>query len=118
MSLADLAKELATVGRPMTASAVHKIERGERRADVDDLVAFALALSCTPNALLLPDVRDAESDRSTGPAVPLTATLLALSARGAWQWATWEASESPRQPLITAKRYAELMRHLSEVDDA
>lgn len=116
MSLAELAKELAGVGWPMAPSAVHKIETGERRADVDDLVAFALALHCTPNALLLPDVRVAKRNGVAGGPVLLTPTLMTLSAPGAWVWATWEAPDPNPHPLITVKRYAELQNHLTEVD--
>jgi transcriptional regulator with XRE-family HTH domain len=98
MSLADLAQELARVGRPMAASAVHKVETGERRADVDDLVAFALALEVTPYALLLPDVRT-----STG-SVPMTPTMAAPDARTAWVWAT---DEQPRRvPLEPFRKSA------------
>jgi transcriptional regulator with XRE-family HTH domain len=88
MSLADLSRALGEVGRPMAPSAVHKIEQGERRIDVDDLIAFSLALGETPNALLLPDVR------STTGRVPLTATMSAADPKAAWMWATVDPSVS------------------------
>jgi transcriptional regulator with XRE-family HTH domain len=56
LSQEDLAVALAAVGRPMQRSAIAKVEKGDRRVDVDDLVALALALNVTPARLLLPDV--------------------------------------------------------------
>lgn len=41
-------------GRPMRANTITKIEKGQRRVDVDDLMALALALETRPDALLLP----------------------------------------------------------------
>lgn len=70
---------LAEVGRPMLPTVVSKIERGERRIDVDDLIAFALALNVAPVALLLPPKWN--DDR-----VPLTPDV-SLTARTAWLWA-------------------------------
>lgn len=76
----QLADALGAVGRPMLASGVSKIEKGERRVDVDDLVAFALALDVTPNRLLLTGA--AENDHK----VALTVTEAATES-WAWRWA-------------------------------
>ena len=84
LSLTELAERMDAVGRPMMASGLHKIEKGERRVDVDDLVALALTLDVAPNRLLLP----AEADRT---AVALTATVRA-GAEQAWRWACGEAA--------------------------
>jgi transcriptional regulator with XRE-family HTH domain len=51
-SLQDLSDRLTEVGRPIVASGLSKIERGDRRVDVDDLVALAAALDTIPNDLL------------------------------------------------------------------
>lgn len=45
-------QKLAAAGRPLLASAVTKIELGERRIDVDDLVAFAKAFGVEPASML------------------------------------------------------------------
>lgn len=51
----QLAERVTTVyGRPMRANTITKIEKGQRRVDVDDLMALALALETRPDALLLP----------------------------------------------------------------
>lgn len=50
----QLAERLEGLGRPILANAITKIEQGRRRVDVDDLMALAIALGVTPNALLLP----------------------------------------------------------------
>jgi transcriptional regulator with XRE-family HTH domain len=54
MSLGQLSEELGKLGRPILASGLSKIETGERRVDVDDLVALAVALDVSPSRLLLP----------------------------------------------------------------
>lgn len=50
----ELAALLEKYGRPMLATVISKIERGDRRIDVDDLVAFAESLGVTPESLLRP----------------------------------------------------------------
>jgi transcriptional regulator with XRE-family HTH domain len=52
LSLQALSERLETVGRPILASGLSKIEAGTRRVDVDDLVALAEALWTTPDDLL------------------------------------------------------------------
>ena len=44
LTLGDLADKLKELGRPILLSALSKIEKGQRRVDVDDLVALALAV--------------------------------------------------------------------------
>lgn len=54
VSVYDLAKQLEEAGWPIQPSGLTRIERRERRVDVDDLVALAVALGVNPSALLLP----------------------------------------------------------------
>ncbi|MEV7600047.1 helix-turn-helix transcriptional regulator [Kitasatospora sp. NPDC089797] len=75
----DLSARLREVGRPMLPTVVSKIERGERRVDVDDLVALALALNVSPTTLLLPPT-------SSDTPVALT-ECVSVASRTAWQWA-------------------------------
>ncbi|MEU1908146.1 helix-turn-helix domain-containing protein [Streptomyces hygroscopicus] len=49
----ELSQRLAKLGRPILPSGITKIEQGQRRIDVDDLVALAVALEVTPIRLLL-----------------------------------------------------------------
>jgi transcriptional regulator with XRE-family HTH domain len=88
MSLKGLSKRLGELGRWIPLNGVHGIEQGQRRVDVDDLVALALALKVTPNDLLLPDVRE-----SGNAEIPLTSKVVAVSARAAWEWATFVDSD-------------------------
>lgn len=86
----DLSARLTEVGRPMLSTVISKIERGERRVDVDDLMALSLALNVSPNALLLPPT-------SSNQTVDLT-DAVALKTRTAWQWAEGERTASDWQP--------------------
>ena len=79
----QLARRMQDQGRSVHATVVSKIEQLDRRVDVDDLVALAIALGVTPNRLLLtgritPDIADQ--------AVELTPTVR-MPALDAWQWA-------------------------------
>ena len=58
LTLDDVRDRLTELGRPILKTGLSKIETGERRVDVDDLLALALALETTPNRLLL----DASAD--------------------------------------------------------
>jgi len=83
LTLGQLAERLAEIGRPMLASGVSKIEQGDRRVDVDDLVALAVALEVNPNALLMPAHGGTTRTALTE---DVTAT-----ARQAWMWAVGES---------------------------
>lgn len=76
----DLSARLREVGRPMLPTVISKIERGERRIDVDDLIALALALNVSPLALLLPTTGDAEASCELAEGTELPAAK-------AWKWA-------------------------------
>ena len=49
-----LSAALDELGQPIHASGITRIEKGERRVDVDDLVALAKALNVRPEQLLMP----------------------------------------------------------------
>lgn len=55
MPLTELSAKLDELGRPIPVLGIRRIESGERRVDVDDLVALAVALEVSPAALLIPD---------------------------------------------------------------
>jgi transcriptional regulator with XRE-family HTH domain len=50
----ELSAELGRLGAPMDRTTVAKIEKGQRQARVEELVAFAAALDVSPAFLLLP----------------------------------------------------------------
>jgi transcriptional regulator with XRE-family HTH domain len=52
LTTAQLAESVSGLGRPMYANTITKIEKLQRRVDVDDLVALAAALGVTPAQLL------------------------------------------------------------------
>jgi hypothetical protein len=55
LSYADLSRRLTKLGRPIAPLGLTRIRDHQRRVDVDDLVALALALDVSPATLLLPD---------------------------------------------------------------
>jgi transcriptional regulator with XRE-family HTH domain len=70
-----LSERLTELGRPIPVLGLRRIERGERRVDVDDLVALAVALATPPVDLMVPG--DAADDATYGvtPEVSTTAAV-------------------------------------------
>jgi transcriptional regulator with XRE-family HTH domain len=54
LSLRQLSARLDEIGYPLDHKAIFRLERGERTASVEDLLALAAALNCPPIDLLSP----------------------------------------------------------------
>jgi transcriptional regulator with XRE-family HTH domain len=74
----QLAQRITGLGRPMRANTITKIEKGQRRVDIDDAVALAVALEVNLTTLVLP--------YTTKGTVQLTETTT-VDAADAWNWA-------------------------------
>ncbi|MEU1445492.1 helix-turn-helix domain-containing protein [Streptomyces mirabilis] len=66
LSTTALALKMAALGRPMHATGVTKIEKGDRRVDVDDLAVLAKALHVSVTQLLEPPA-NCDTCRGTPP---------------------------------------------------
>jgi hypothetical protein len=62
-----LSKMLADVGRKIPAISLRRIEDGDRRMDVDDVLALAFVLDVRPYDLLLPAQDSGRMVEATGP---------------------------------------------------
>ena len=97
LSLRGLAKRLAAAERPLTHSAVDQIEKGERRVDVDDLMALAAALDVTVQTLLMPEIPSVPgiSKLAYRPEwdtpVKVTGLPESIDAHTLWMWLTAQA---------------------------
>jgi transcriptional regulator with XRE-family HTH domain len=80
----------------MTRLMVSRVEQGTRRIDVDDLAAFAIALGCAPNRLLLPETADGEEVIEVSDGRHVTEL-------DAWEWAL---GERPLDDGVDAKEFA------------
>ncbi|WFS11847.1 helix-turn-helix domain-containing protein [Rhodococcus aetherivorans] len=79
LTFAELSRILDDLGRPIAQLGLRRIEAGERRIDVDDLVALAAALGVSPITLLMPETSDSvEKVNVTG--------FGTVSALEFWQW--------------------------------
>ncbi|MFF3911780.1 helix-turn-helix domain-containing protein [Streptomyces sp. NPDC001848] len=112
----DVSALVGSLGRPMLPTVLSKIERGERRVDVDDLMAIAEALNVSPAALLLPptfgdDLVSLSEDHQ-------------VTSRTAWRWLQglttaedWEPGEGVNpadpgaDPAIAAEAYERQQKH-------
>lgn len=72
--LRAVSNRLGDVGWPISVAALSRLENGERRIDVDDLMAIAVALDVSPIQLLLPRKTDDERPVATGIPVAVNAT--------------------------------------------
>lgn len=87
ISGAQLAATMKRLGRPIPLVGIQRIESGERRVDVDDLMAFAVALNVAPATLLMPDVdADGAEVQSGNDLVAITGWHKPISARPVWDW--------------------------------
>lgn len=79
MTIYELSGALGAAGRPITPSAIAKIERRQRQVTVDDLLALAVVFGVSPAALLLPlEDRANYSVEITG--------IGTVAADDAWDW--------------------------------
>lgn len=74
----QLAERVTGLGRPVRANTITKIEKGQRRVDIDDAMALAIALEVNLTTLVLP--------YTTKGTVQLTETTT-IDAADAWNWA-------------------------------
>jgi transcriptional regulator with XRE-family HTH domain len=86
MTIYSLSGALGKTGRPITPSAIAKIEKQQRQVTVDDLAALADVLDVSPSALLLPHMPDNLVNITPAKAVPW---------KVAWRWVLGE------QPAFT-----------------
>lgn len=98
LSTTRLAAALKQSGHPIPATGITRIEKGERRIDVDDLVALATVLEVSPTALLLPTLGDGSEP------CQLTDSV-SVPAAAAWEWADGQAplrrsEEDPQGNLL------------------
>jgi transcriptional regulator with XRE-family HTH domain len=96
LSVYGLSDLLRDAGRPISPSAVGKVERGERQVSVDELMALAVLLQVSPSALLLPLTDD--------PNVTVEITGRGpVAADDAWDWMDGQRRlDQPRKDLDTA----------------
>ncbi|MFI1678799.1 helix-turn-helix domain-containing protein [Streptomyces sp. NPDC020607] len=92
-SVRELSARLAKLGRPILPSGITKLEQGQRRVDVDDLVALAVALQVTPTRLLM------------GPP-PTDGTVHDPAHDEAWEWNEWTDSKGQKREPIPVIRLA------------
>jgi transcriptional regulator with XRE-family HTH domain len=88
LSQEALAGLVQRLGRPMSGPVVSKTEQLDRRVDVDDLVALAVALGVSPNRVLLPEVGDLSRRE---PDLVDLAPAVRVTAVDAWRWAAGDA---------------------------
>ncbi|HLQ55152.1 MAG TPA: helix-turn-helix transcriptional regulator [Streptosporangiaceae bacterium] len=88
LTTAALAGRLRDLGQPVHDTAITKIQKLDRRVDVDEVVALAAALRVTVNWLLLPETDP--PGRAAAHALTPAAPHGGHTANELWSWATGE----------------------------
>ena len=119
LTTAALSRRLAEIGHPIADTGITKIEKGDRRVDVDDLVALAVALDTTPNRLLLHEMDAAH------PSAEFDLTPRGTRSRldDAWAWASGERpfAREPASPpesvalVLSPDRLAQAQPYVSAI---
>ena len=121
LTFAEMSRQLEARGRPIPPLGLRRIEAGERRVDVDDLMAIAAVLDVSPMRLLLPGVQ----------AKAITAEVSGAGAHSThdlWTWALgykrlgetpvesrdFLRRSSPRQILTRGERVARRSEWLAD----
>lgn len=95
MTYKELSQKMADVGREITVLGLRRIEAGERKVDVDDLMAFAIVFGVSPLTLLLPEYGSKDvTTRITGYPDEIGTNVIWLWARGD------EPLELPQDPHL------------------
>lgn len=102
INYADLSRRLAELGRSISPLAVRKIEDGSRRVDVDDLMAFAVALEAPPNSLLFPHTDPRPGSSGTA--------LDGVQFMAAWGWAEGDGPIRNDETVAEGVKTRELAR--------
>lgn len=100
LDLADLSLRLGELGRPIGVPALSRIENGQRRIDASDLVALAVALRVTPNALMF------GTETFLGPRELTLTPKFSVDLQRVWSWAD---GEFPIEPA-TAREQLDFQR--------
>lgn len=95
MTYRELSDRLEEVGRPIAVLGLKRIESGERKVDVDDLMAFAIVFGVSPLTLLMPEYGSKDiTTRITGYPDEMGSNI-------AWLWGRAdEPLEVPQDPLL------------------
>ncbi|CAN5524383.1 hypothetical protein BH09ACT7_BH09ACT7_08530 [soil metagenome] len=82
-----LSERLETLGRHIPPLGIRRIEAGERRVDVDDLMAIAVALDVSPITLLVPGLNSEDEHLQ----VSVTGVAASVEALSLWNWVGGQA---------------------------
>ncbi|EHB54786.1 helix-turn-helix domain protein [Mycolicibacterium rhodesiae JS60] len=119
LNYTQVSDRLAAVGWSISAVGIRRIESGERRVDVDDLVALAAALDVSPATLLVPGSSHGDC------IVEATGLNESIEVEFLWAWVT--ASQplpdtvsmfdfwASALPLFLRKRFVEEMEKHNKV---
>lgn len=110
LSYAEMARRLAAIDHPIIDTGLLKIEKEERRVDVDDLIALAVVLGVTPSTILFPrEADDSAVELAPGVSHPASAV---------WSWADGDGPLPPgpgeagqHEPGAQWQRSADFQRH-------
>jgi transcriptional regulator with XRE-family HTH domain len=97
LTFVELSKQLDEIGRPIPVLGLRRIEKGERRVDVDDLMALADVLKTPPVLLLLPLGHQEQVEVLPGREMPAWEAVKWFTGRDRPLMTDWRESDVPTQ---------------------
>jgi len=97
MTYAELSAKLEALGRPIPVLGLRRIEKGDRRVDLDDIIALARALAVPPPLLIYPLGQRSSVEVMPGVERPTWDAFKWFTARAAFPSAT--PSDGPPDPI-------------------
>jgi transcriptional regulator with XRE-family HTH domain len=98
LTYVEVAERLKRADRPIPVLGLRRIERGERRVDVADLLALSYVLGVTPVDLLIPGDADDAEPYSVTPNTSVTAGA-------AREWVAGRLLAAPKTPAEIAEAF-------------
>jgi 8-oxo-dGTP diphosphatase len=112
----ELSERLTELGRPIPTLGLSRIEKGNRRVDVADLIALAVVLDVNPAALLLPANVAPDDDIELAEGLRVPASVARDWMNGRIPLPDSDAITWPRRPVMYQVRESEIEAMRRQLD--
>lgn len=112
----EIADRIAEIGRPIPELGLSRVEKGERRVDLDDLVALARALGVPPVWLIFPVGSTEFVELLPGKLVPVDDALSWFIGEGPLPEADESGWEADAAPMLLRQRHRQVIERYASAE--